>query len=102
MAKRNPFHRIRLVYSRSPLILKILVLVTILATAAALLALRGTMLGYQQQSQALQSQAIALQQENAELTERIAELGTEAGIRRIAIEELDLMDPSSKLFNTGE
>ena len=102
MAKRNPFHRIRLVYGRSPLLLKILVLVTILATAAALLALRGTMLGYQQQSQALQSQAIALQQENAELTERIAELGTEAGIRRIAIEELDLMDPSSKLFNTGE
>jgi len=47
MAKRNPFHRIRLVYRRSPLILKILVLVTILASAAALLALRGAMLGYQ-------------------------------------------------------
>ena len=102
MARRNPFHRIRLVYRRSPMILKILVLVTILASAAALLALRGTMLGYQQQSQALQSQAIALQQENAELTERIAELGTRAGIRRIAIEELGLMDPSAKFFNTGE
>ena len=102
MAKQNPFHRIRLVYRRSPLILKILVLVTILASTAALLALRGIMLDYQQQSQALQSQAIALQQENAELTERIAELGTRAGIRRIAIEELGLMDPSAKFFNTGE
>lgn len=102
MAKRNPFHRIRLVYRRSSLLLKILVLVTILASAAALLALRTTMLGYRQQSQALQSQAIALQQENAELTERIAELGTEASIRRIAIEELGLMDPNSQFFNPGE
>ena len=102
MASRNPFRRIRLVYRRSSLFLKILVLVTILASTAALLALRGIMLDYQQQSQALQSQAIALQQENAELTERIAELGTEAGIRRIAIEELGLMDSSAKFFNTGE
>ena len=53
MAKQNPFQRIRLVYRRSPLLLKILVLVTILASAAALLALRTITLGYQQQSQAL-------------------------------------------------
>ena len=102
MAKQTPFHRIRLVYRRSPLFLKILVLVTILASAAALLALRGSMLGYQQQRQALQSQAVALQQENAELTQRIAELGTKAGIRRIAIEELGLMDPTAQFFNTGK
>ena len=55
MAKRNPFQRIRLVYRRSPMLLKILVLVTILVSAAALLALRGAMLGYQQQKQALQA-----------------------------------------------
>lgn len=102
MAARNPFRQIRLVYSRSSAFLKILILVTILASAAALLVLRSTMLGYQQQSQALQSQAAALQQEQAALTERIAELGTEASIRRIAREELGLMDPSAQFFNTGE
>ena len=102
MAKHNPFHRIRLVYRRSPMLLKILVLVTILVTAAALLALRGAMQGFQQQSQVLQSQAIALQQENAELTERIAELGTENSIRRIAKEQLDMMDPNAQLFDTGK
>ena len=102
MAKQTPFHRMRLVYRRSPLYLKNLVLVTILASAAALMALRGSILGYQQQRQALQTQAVALQQENAELTQRIAELGTRAGIRRIAIEELGLMDPSAQFFNTGE
>jgi cell division protein FtsL len=84
------------------MLLKILVLVTILVSAAALLALRGAMLGYQQQKQALQAQALQLQQENAELTEHIAELGTEASIRRIAMEELGLMDPDAQFFNPGK
>ena len=102
MAKQSPFHRIRLVYRQSSLLLKILVLVTILASAAALLVLRTSMLRYRQQSQALHSQAISLQQENDKLTKRIAELGTEDSIRRIAIEELDLMDPGAQLFDPGE
>ena len=102
MAQRNLFQRIRLVNRRSPMLLKILVLVTILVSAAALLALRGAMLGYQQQKQALQAQALQLQQENAELTEHIAELGTEASIRRIAMEELGLMDPDAQFFNPGK
>ena len=101
MAKLNPFRRIRLVYHRSPMILKVLVLVTILVSAAALLALRWTLLGYQQQSQALYSQAVSLQQENAEMTERIAELGTKDSIRRIAVEELGLMDPGAHFFDPG-
>jgi cell division protein FtsL len=102
MANPPLFQRIRLVYRRSSLLLKVLVLVTILASAAALLALRGLMLGYQQQRQALQSQALQLQQENAELTEHFAELGTEDSIRRIAMEELGLMDPNGQFFNPGE
>ena len=102
MAKHNPFHRIRLVYQRSPLILKVLVLVTILVSAAALLALRGSMLRYQQQSQALQAQAVSLQQKNADLAERIAELGTKDSIRRIATEQLGLMDPGAHFFEPGE
>ena len=102
MARKNPFRRIRLVYHRSPMFLKVLVLVTILASAAALLTLRAMMLNYRQQSQVLQSQAIALQQENAELTERIAELGTENSIRRIAREQLGLMDPKAEFYDTGK
>ena len=102
MAKQSPFHRIRLLYSRSSLFVNILVLVTILVSAVALIALRTAMLGYQQQSQVLQSQAAALQEENAKLTTNIAELGTKASIRRIAIEELGLMDPGSHFFDPGE
>ena len=102
MAQRNPFHRIRLVYRRSSPFLKILVLVTILASAAALLSLRVSLAGYQEQKQALYTQAVSLQEKNAELTERIAELGTKDSIRRIAIEELGLADPGAKLFNPGQ
>ena len=102
MAKQSPFHRIRLVYQRSSLLLKILILVTILVSAAALVVLRGAMLGYQQQSQALQTQASQLQLENEELAQRIAELGTKDSIRRIATEELDLMVPGAQLFDPGQ
>ena len=102
MARRNPFRRIRLVYRRSSLLLKVLVLVTILASAGALLGLRASMKGYQAQRQALYTQAVSLQQENAELTQYIAELGTEASIRRIAMEELGLMDPDAQFFNPGK
>lgn len=102
MAKRNPFRQIRLVYRRSPYFVKILVLVTILASAAALLALRASIVRYQEQRQALYTQAVSLQQENAELTERIAELGTKDSIRRIALEELGLMDPGAVIFNPGQ
>lgn len=102
MASRNPFDRIRLVYRRSSVFLKVLVLVTLLASIAALVALRVTVSNYQQQKQVLQAQAIVLQQENQELTERIAELGTKESIRRIATEELGLVSPGSKFFNPGE
>ena len=102
MAMQNPFHRIRLVYRRSSLFLKILVLVTILASTAALLALRSQLQDYREQSQILHSQAVGLQQENAELTAKIAALGTKDSIRRIATEELGLVDPNAQFFNTGE
>ena len=61
MAKQIPFQQFKLVYRRSSLALKILVLVTILVSAAALIALRMTLNGYQTQSNVLQSRAVQLQ-----------------------------------------
>ena len=102
MAKQNPFHRLRLVYGRSSLLIKVLVLVTILVSAAALLALRTKIVAYQQQSQALQTQAAQLQMENKDLNQRIAEIGTKDSIRRIAIEQLDMADAYTQFFSPGE
>ena len=102
MAKQPPFHRIRLVYSRSSLFVKILVLVTILVSTATLLALRTKIVAYQQQSQALQTQAAQLQMENKDLNQRIAEVGTKDSIRRIAIEQLGMADLYTQFFSPGE
>ena len=102
MASRNPFSQIRLVYRRSSLCMKILVFVTILVGIAALMGLRISLQNYQQQSKILQSQAAALQQENADLAKKVAELGTKNSIRRIAREELGLVDPNAKFFSPVE
>lgn len=102
MAKQNPFQQIKLVYRRSSLALKILVLVTILVSTAALIALRVTLNGYQEQSDVLQSRAAQLQQENEALEEDIAALGSKDSIKEIAQEELGLVDPESKFFSPGK
>ena len=102
MAKQNPFQQIKLVYRRSSLALKILVLVTILVSTAALIALRMTLNSYQAQSGVLQSRAAQLQQENKALEEDIAALGSKDSIREIAQEELGLVDPESKFFSPGK
>lgn len=101
MAKQNLFQNIKLVYRRSSLQLKILVLVTLLVSAAALIALRVSMVNYQQQSQILQSQAASLQEENQELSQKIDALGTKDSTRRIATEELGLVDPDAQFFVPG-
>ena len=101
MARPNLFQNIKLVYRRSSLQMKILVLVTLLVSTAALIALRFALGNYQQQSKVLQSQAVALQEQNRELAQRIATLGSKDSIRRIATEELGLVDPEAIFFIPG-
>lgn len=96
--KRNPFGHIRLIYRRSSMLVKCVVLVTVLLSTAALLALRISIQSQQSQQQDLQQQAAKLEQENRALTKSIAELGTVESIRRIATLELGLVDPDSQFF----
>ena len=56
-AKRNPFHRIRLVYRRSSTLLKCVVLATILLSTAALVILRTSIQAEKSQQAQLQEQA---------------------------------------------
>ena len=97
-AKRNPFHRIRLVYRRSSTLLKCVVLATILLSTAALVILRTTIQAEKSQQAQLQEQAAQLEQENQMLTRYIAELGTVQSVKRIATLELGLIDPNSQFF----
>ena len=99
---RNPFSHIRLVYRRSSPLLKGVVLGTVVLCTAALIALFSVITGYQNQTTALQSQIQQLEKENAALTQYIEDLGTEESIKRIAQEELGLVDENVTFFTPAE
>lgn len=98
MAANNPFRRIRLVYRRSSTLLKCVVLTAIVLSAAVLVTLRFTIQDFQAYQQKLALQAAQLEQENRLLTQHIAELGTVESVKRIAREELGLVDPDTEFF----
>ena len=96
--RHNPFSRIRLVYRRSSPLLKCVVLAAIVLATAALLTIHFSIRQTRQQTDALRAQAARLEQENRELKEYIAQAGTVQSIKRIAMEELDLVDPEAEFF----
>lgn len=101
MANRfNPFSRIRLVYRRSSLLLKCVVLVALILSTAALLTIRYSIRSSQQELEQLRNQAARLEQENQQLDQQTSELGTVDSIKQIAQEELDLVDPDAIIFHT--
>lgn len=97
-AKRKPFRHIRLVYRRSSMLVKCVVLAAIVLSTAALVILRISIQGAQSQQEDLQLQAAQLEQDNRKLTQYIAELGTVQSVKRIASLELGLVDPDSQFF----
>ena len=103
MAKRkNLLGRIRLVYGRSSPLLKCVVLATIVLSTAALLILRSSIRELKQTTDRLRAEAAQLEQQNQKLEKSIAELGTIQSIKRIAGEELGLVDPDSVFFEPVE
>lgn len=103
MAKRkNPFTRIRLVYRRSSPLLKCVVLATIALSTAALLSLGIFIRNTRQQTEELRLQAAKLQEENQQLEQDIADIGTIDSIKKIAMEELGLVDPDVVIFDPAQ
>ena len=98
-AKKHPFRCIRLVYRRSSTLVKCVVLAAIILSTAALVILRASIQTAQDRQQDLQQQAAQLEQDNRMLTQYIAELGTVQSVKRIATQELGLVDPDSQFFN---
>jgi len=97
-AKNHPLRHIRVVYRRSSALLKCVVLVTIILSAAALTVLRTAIQTEQAQQEALRLEAAQLAEENRTLTQHIAELGTVESVKRIATLKLGLVDPNSQFF----
>ena len=98
--RKKPFSRIRLVYRRSSPQLKCVVLVAVILSTAALLTIHFFIGQNQQELEHLRNQAARLEQENQQLDQQTGEIGTVQSIKRIAQEELDLVDPESVIFHT--
>lgn len=90
--------RIRVVFRRGSLALKIAVLAVVVLSMAALLLVWLYKQDAQREYEKLRQQAIGLEQENSRLQEAIRKLGTIEGIAYIAKEQLGLVDPDTVII----
>lgn len=97
-AKRNPLHRIRLVYRRSSTLLKCVVLSAIVVCIVALLILRGAILDAKEREADLRNEAASLEQENEDISKDISQIGTIESIKKLAGKLLGLVDPDTVIF----
>lgn len=100
MAKKNGlFDRVRFVYSRSPILLKCAVLVTIVLSVAALTVLRIGIDTHKDRFDALRARAAQVEHENAEKEELIQQKDTVDGIKTIAQQELGMVEEDTEFFD---
>ena len=83
----------------APVKLKAVLIVLIVLSTAALVALRWVHNGIQAETQRKTEQAAAMEGENADLQEKIDSIGSVQSIRQIAQEELGLADPDTVLIH---
>ena len=87
--------KVRVVFRRGSLSLKIAVLALVVLSLAALLLVWLYKQDAQREYEKKRLEAIRLEQENSRLQEAIDKLGTLEGIAYIAKEQLGLVDPDS-------
>ncbi len=97
-AKKNPLKNAQIVVRPSPPALKIVLIVLILFSMTALIALRWVHTGILEETENLKDKASALEHENAELAEKTGELGSVQSVKEIAEEELGLADPNTVII----
>ena len=83
----------------APVKLKAVLIVLIVLSTAALVALRWVHNGIQAETQRKTEQAAAMEGENAGLQEKIDSIGSVQSIRQIAQDELGLADPDTVLIH---
>ena len=83
----------------APVKLKAVLVVLIVLSMAALVALRWVHTGIRAETQRKTEQAAAMEGENADLQEKIDNIGSVQSIRQIAQDELGLTDPDTVLIH---
>ena len=97
--RKNPFRNVKFVLRPSSPLLKIVVILVILFSMAALLALTWVRSSIQARTADLQAQAAELEYQNQELEEKIGQLDSEQSVKDIAREELGLVDPDEVVID---
>jgi len=99
MEKKNPLKNIKVVTRPSPPALKIALIVLIILSMAALLALRLVHNGIQAEIQDLKDEAADYEYANSVLDEKMQDPDSVDNIKDIAKEELGLVDPDTILID---
>ena len=102
MEKRNPLKNAKVIVRHSPLALKILLIVVILLSMAALVTLRLVHNGLQAEIQDLKEQAADYEHANEILDERLEDPDSVDNVKDIAREELGLVDPHAFVIDPQE
>ena len=93
--KKITIKNVQLILRPSMPALKVLVIVLVICSMAALIALGWVQLRVGQQTEELRGRAAALEQENADYKAKIADLGSVTSVEEIAREELGLVRPDT-------
>ena len=94
----TPLGTIKFKYRRSSTITKVVILLTVVLSIAALLMLHYAITTTENATEELRQEAIGLEQEQSRLELYIQELGTIQGIIRLAQEKLGLIEPGSVII----
>ena len=101
MAERNiTIGKFQLMYHRSKPMTKIIVIVAILFSMLAVIAMSWVRSNIHDRTEKLRTEAVSLEQEIDELEERIEKIGSVQSVKQIAEEELGLVDPDTVMIET--
>lgn len=89
----------RVVFQSGSVVLKIVVMVLIVFSMTALLALRWVHTGIQAEIGDMRDKAASLEQQNADLLEKTGELGSVKSVEEIAQSELGLVNPDTVVIS---
>ena len=93
--RKNPFRDIKVEYTRSHPLTKVVVIALILVCTAALITLMWSGSQLREEIADMRNEAAQLEAENAELEDKIDHLDSVEGVENIAEDELDLVDPDT-------
>ena len=96
---KKSLKNVKLEIRPSPVALKVLLIVLILFSTAALAALRWVHNGIQAQTENLRAEAAAVEYANSVLEQKKADLGSVQSIQDIAKEELGLVNPATVVID---